>query len=52
VVAELIWQATKTILRDLKNNKVTELADGTMVNIGTLRIEVVPGLNLMALQKN
>lgn len=51
IVAEIVQTGGKTVLHDRKNNKTTDLPDGTVVNIGTLKIEVRAGIHRSALQK-
>jgi hypothetical protein len=51
IVAEIVQTRGKTVLHDKKNNKTTDLPDGTVVNIGTLKIEVRAGIHQSALQK-
>jgi hypothetical protein len=51
IVAEIVQAGGKTVLHDRKNNKTTDLPDGTVVNIGTLKIEVRAGIHQSALQK-
>ncbi len=52
VVAEISLTDGKIILKNRKDGKVSELSDRTIINVGTIKIEVNAGLVVAQPQKN